>query len=222
MSLSGDDARQAIRSTRKRLKDLGSEAARRLKPGHKIGGAKLAHTFPELSVPDDLYALWQETDGVDLEGDPALDALWLDGMNAFLSEEEAIDDYVMASRLQADEPEFGQYWPRGFVPVASPGEGSRLLVNCVKGSPTHGALYMLDHGVGLSRMTISLGQYFETILDWVDTNSLRINRDGVVELNLDASMKVAHTMNPGCDAWDGAMPPAHETRDWVGRREGNS
>ena len=70
--------------------------------------------------------------------------------------------------------------------------------------------------------TISLGQYFETILDWVDTNSLRINRDGVVELNLDASMKVAHTMNPGCDAWDDAMPPAHETRDWVGRREGNS
>ena len=221
MSLAADDGERAVRTLVKRLKEKGAEAAMRLLPGRKDGGEKLARAFPKLKIPQDVHTLWQTMDGVSLDGDPALDALWLDGMNAFLSEEEAIDDYIMAARLQSDEPDFEQYWPEGFLPVASPGEGSRLLVNCVKDSPTHGALYMLDHGVGLSRMTASLGQYFETMLDWLDTGAISVDREGVVRLNMAAAARVASTMNPDCDAWDDAMPPAHVTRDWDSPSEGN-
>lgn len=219
MTLAGDDARSALRTVIKRLKHRDAEAARRVLPGRNDGGEKLARAFPKLKPPEDLMTLWQVMDGVDLVGDPSLEALWLDGVNAFLSEDEAIDDYITAQRLQADEPDFAEYWPEGFVPVASPGEGSRLLVNCVKDSPTHGALYTLDHGVGLSRMSRSLGQYFETILDWLDTGALNVDAHGFVKLDLEAASRIAATMNPGCDAWDDAMPPAHETRDWVGRNE---
>ena len=145
-------------------------------------------------------------------------------MNAFLGEEEAVDDYMMATRLQNRmNPNFAQYWPKGFVPVASPGDGSRLLVNCVQGFANAFGARLLPGPRGGSSLVwrASMGQYFETMLDWLDTGAISVDREGVVRLNMAAAARVASTMNPDCDAWDDAMPPAHVTRDWDSPSEGN-
>ena len=150
MSLAGDDARNALRMVISRLKQKQAEAADRLCPGRTNAGELLKASFPDLKPPEDLKVMWREMNGVSIEGDPSLESLWLDGQNAFLGEEEAVDDYMMATRLQNDEPEFAQYWPKGFVPIASPGDGSRLLINCVTDSPTFGAVYFLGSRCGIS------------------------------------------------------------------------
>ena len=75
--------------------------------------------------------------------------------------------------------------------------------------------------MGLARSARSLGQYFETMLDWLDTGAMSVDPLGVVRLNDILATQVASTMNPDCDAWSDSMPPAHETRDWVVPKEGN-
>jgi hypothetical protein len=175
-----------------------------LQPGNPSAGAAIAAEFPDLAVPEDVIALWRAFNGVAPTGETPF---------YFFAEAEAIEDYRGALTLQ-DQEEFRDYWPAGFFPVGSPGDGSRLLVNCIPGSPTHGSVYELIHGDGLYRRADTLSRYFETALVWLERGATRVTCNGQVEPDFARAKTIARELNPGCDGWDDTLPPAHEIKDW--------
>lgn len=195
------------------LRRQNAKAATFLQPGNPNAGAALRAAFPDLDVPEDVLALWRAFNGIAPSGDTPLGDLWLDGVFYFYSENEAIDDYRVSVDLQSQEG-FGEYWPLGFVAVGTPGDGSRLLVNCIPGSPTHGSVYELLHGDGLYRRAESLSRYFETVLVWLERGATRVTFNGQVEPDFARAKTIARELNPSCDGWDDTLPPAHESKDW--------
>jgi len=184
-----------------------------LRPGSPYAGAGVREAFPDLTLPHDVFTLWASFDGVAPTGETPLGDIWLDGVFYFHSEEEAVADYRIALSMQ-NEADFASYWPAGFFPVATPGDGSRLLVNGIAGSPTQGAVYELIHGDGLYRRASSLARYFETALAWLERGATRVTFNGQVEPDFARAKTIARELNPGCDGWDDSLPPAHESKDW--------
>lgn len=195
------------------LRRQNAKAVTFLQPGNPSAGAAIAAEFPDLDVPEDVIALWRAFNGVAPTGETPLGDVWLDGVFYFYAEAEAIEDYRGALTLQ-DQEEFRDYWPAGFFPVGSPGDGSRLLVNCIPGSPTHGSVYELIHGDGLYRRADTLSRYFETALVWLERGATRVTFNGQVEPDFARAKTIARELNPGCDGWDDTLPPAHEIKDW--------
>ena len=169
----------------------------------------------DLTLPRDLLKFWSVANGTDKTKPFTLDQIWLDGVFHFFSADNAIEDYKMCFDLWQEEEGFDDYWPRGFFPIGSPGDGSRLLINCLVQSPTFGQVYELFHGVGVSKHAVSLKQYFETRLAQLEGGVVFI-KDRIVEMNFDTADNVAAKMNTGCDAYDDDLPPAYEVRDWLG------
>lgn len=197
------------------LKRRGAEAVRFLNNGSQHAGEKLALAHPELSVPPDLLTMWRVFDGLSYDQPSKCDQVWLEGAFYVLSEQEAVDDYAACLSLWADDPEFKDYWPNGFFPFAKPGDGSRLLVNCVPESSTHGAVYELFHGVGVSKSANSISDYFVTALAWLKEGATRLDDRSYVERDFEASRLIAARLNPDCDRWDDSLPPASVTKDWL-------
>jgi hypothetical protein len=55
--------------------------------------------------------------------------------------------------------EYPDYWPSGFLPILMDGGGSYVVVNCLSGSPTYGAVYDMTEGVGCTRISDSLRDF---------------------------------------------------------------
>jgi hypothetical protein len=139
----------------------------------------------------------------------------LDGTFGYFSAQHAVEDYKTSEKLWATEPEFEDYLPRGFLPIGSPGDGSRLLVNCRKDSPTYGGVYELSHGIGLSRHADSLNSYFSTIFELFDKGAIFVDQSGSIDFNEDEANTIAAKRNPDCDAYNDSLPWAYETQDWL-------
>lgn len=195
------------------LREVKAQCVACLRDGNPNAGAEARAAFPDLTFPEDIIALWRTFDGVAPPRNAQLGDVWFDGMFYLTSEAEAVEDYRVALSAQ-EQAGFGDYWPVGFFPIGTPGDGSRLLVNCIPGSPTHGALYELIEAEGLVRYASSLTRYFETLLACLDEGALRVNFHGQVDPDFERMREIAHEMNPGCDAWDDDMTPAHESKDW--------
>lgn len=196
------------------LRRLNARAVTFLKPGNANAGQAVRAAYPDLALPADVEALWRAFNGVTPSGDTPLGDIWLDGMFHFLSEAEAIDDYREALALQGEEG-FSEYWPRGFFPVATPGEGSRLLVNCIADSPTRGAVYELTHGVGVCRVATSLTRQFEITLVCLERGAIQVTLSGQIEPDFSRVREIARELDPGCDGTDDTLPPAYESKDWL-------
>lgn len=171
--------------------------------------------FPEIQLHQDLSELWQLFDGMTVPTGTLLQFGWLDGQFGYLSIAEAVEDYRISTDLWETDPDFKDYWPPAFVPLGTPGDGSRLLVNCAPESPTYGAVYELLHGVGLSRLSKNLTSYFATLNAGLSVGAIHVTPDGVIDVDLEAFNVVGASMNPGCDGFDDALPAAFETRDWL-------
>lgn len=195
------------------LRSLNAKCVGYLRPGNLGAGTATHAAFPDLAIPDDVVEIWRAFDGVAPPGDALLGDVWLDGVYYFFSEEEAIEEYRVALSLQQQDG-FPDYWPLGFFPIASPGDGSRLVVNCIIGSPTYGHVYELLHSDGLRRYASSVPQYFETVLSWLDEGALKVNFNRQVDPDLERARLIARDLNPGCDGWDETLPPAHQSKDW--------
>lgn len=168
----------------------------------------------DLVIPQSLLDFWAVANGTNLDKEPTCDQIWLDGVFYYYSHTQAYDDYQICLNLWESDENFESYWPKGFLPIGSPGDGSRLLVNCNSQSPTYGHIYELFHGIGVSKHTISLDQYFKTKISVFEMNGLFV-KDGIVELNFDIADKLSANMNPGCDAYDDNLLPAYEAQDWL-------
>lgn len=198
-----------------RIRVLRARPGELLNSGAVAPGAIVSARHPEISVPADMLELWRVFDGMTHVEGVTLDDLWLEGAFYFFSEQEALDDYAVCFPLWESETTFREYWPMGFFPVATPGDGSRLLVNCIPGSPTHGAVYELFHGVGVSKSSVSIAQYFLTAAAWLAEGATWLDRQKRIDRNFENSTAIAARLNPNCDSWDDSLPPACETKDWL-------
>ncbi|MEQ1709318.1 MAG: SMI1/KNR4 family protein [Terricaulis sp.] len=197
------------------LKRLGARAAEFLRQGSPSPGEKVRLAFPDLEPPPDLLALWRVFDGTEHVEGTTLEQMWLEGAFYFFSEEEAIDDYAAALPLWANDEGFAEYWPPKFFPIAKPGDGSRLLVNCIRDSPTKGAVYELFHGVGICKASSSVARYFETASGWLDAGAIWLDDARCLDRDFTVASAIAARLNPGCDNWDDSLPPAYKARDWI-------
>jgi hypothetical protein len=57
------------------------------------------------------------------------------------------------------EKEADTYHPVGFIPFLLDGAGDYILMNCRENSPTYGAIYYLERGLGCIRLSDSLSQF---------------------------------------------------------------
>jgi len=94
----------------------------------------------EVSIGEELTTWFQLVDGADA------DLAW--GMQP-LSLTDSLKHHEMAG-------EYPDYWPAGFLPILMDGGGSYVVVNCLSGSPTYGAVYDMSEGVGCTRISDSL------------------------------------------------------------------
>ncbi|MEJ8562341.1 SMI1/KNR4 family protein [Yoonia sp. GPGPB17] len=172
------------------------------------------HGFAEVSLPDDLIASWSLFNGMTVPPETPLEQTWLDGQFLYLSFDSAGEDYRLAKELWDEDPLFDAYWPNGFVPIGTPGDGSRLLVNCRDGSPTYGAVYELMHAVGVARLSNSLSRYCETLNQALDEGAITVSEHGLVKMEFQKFARIGAQMNPGCDGFDESIPSASEAKDW--------
>lgn len=194
------------------LTDRGAKIVSNIAPGQVLG--REFADCAEIDIHPEVIALWARMNGVlDFEGQ-ILDDLWFDGQYFYFSIGESRADYQVTLDLVADDPTIDDYFPRGFVPVGSPGDGSRLLVNCRTGSPTYGAVYDLMHGMGARRLSASLDRYFETLCAFFEHGALSVNEAGQVDIDFEKIDLIGVPMNPGCDGYDTSLTPAYETFDW--------
>lgn len=168
----------------------------------------------DITLHPDLKALWQRFNGMTLPDGSLLQQTWLDGQFSYFSINAAAADYQASLPLWEDDPHFEEYWPKGFVPLGTPGDGSRLLVNCRANSPTYGAVYDLIHGIGVSRMSDSLVRYFETLNACLTADVIKVTAEGDVDVDLEAMKRIGKPMNSGCDAFDDTLEAAAMTQDW--------
>ncbi len=57
------------------------------------------------------------------------------------------------------EEETDTYYPIGFIPFLLDGAGDYILINCITNSPTCGAIYYLEDGLGCYRVSDSLSHF---------------------------------------------------------------
>ncbi|MDJ0614997.1 MAG: SMI1/KNR4 family protein, partial [Rhizobiaceae bacterium] len=155
-----------------------------------------------VSLPEELRQLWSSFNGMSVPEGTLLQYTWLDGTFSYLGVEEAARDFDSSTELWEQDQDFEDYWPKAFVPIGTPGDGSRLLVNCLAGSPTYGSVYELFHGIGVSRMSASLSQYFMTLNACKANGAVTVTDDGKVSIDFDAFQKIGRRMNPGCDHFE--------------------
>ncbi|XWN33865.1 MAG: SMI1/KNR4 family protein [Devosia sp.] len=171
--------------------------------------------FHAVTLHPELRQLWAQFDGMTIPDGTLQHLTLLDGQFTYNSVAEASKDYRGTLEFWEQEPDFRTYWPQGFVPLGTPGDGSRLLVNCRAGSPTYGGVYDLFHGTGVTRMSASLSRYFATLSAGFDEGVITVTPEGDVEIDFDAIRVVGKNMNPGCDAFNEDLPSASETMEWL-------
>ncbi|MBT8494472.1 MAG: SMI1/KNR4 family protein [Deltaproteobacteria bacterium] len=199
------------------LKDQGAVVAGLVNDGASDEEVAKLEQVPGCTFPADVVAMFRVMNGLARTEDTTYDQLWVDGTFAWFSIDEAIADYQTTEELRAnDKPEgFDVYWPTGFFPIGTPGDGSRLLVNCRNGSPTYGAVYELFHGDGLSRHANSLTAYVQTVATALAQRVITVDDDGCLEPDEDAYNRTGRQLNPGCDATDDSLPSASVAKDWL-------
>lgn len=159
-------------------------------------------SFDMVTLPAELCELWSMIDGMSVPDDTLMQYTWLDGTFCYFCVEEAAHDYEVSLGLWEQDQYLKDYWPQAFVPIGTPGDGSRLLVNCLASSPTYGSVYELFHGEGISRISESLSQYFKTLNACLANGALTVTHDGEVAVDFDAFYNIGRQMNPGCDHFD--------------------
>ena len=170
--------------------------------------------LPHCTIPETVKDMWGVFNGTKKNEDITSGELWLDGTFRYFSVSDAIADYAISLELWQKEPEFDEYLPKGFLPIASPGDGSRLLVNCRAGSPSYGGVYELVHGNGLIKHSISLPRYFETIDAALRQGGLIVEDSHVIFVD-NIFYALAKQMNPASDAYNDDLPAAMDVKDWL-------
>ena len=127
---------------------------------------ELAH-LENVSITNELETFFSNINGYDLgkcvEYD-VYDPEFAWGMN-LLSIKDAQTHYDQCyACADGGDP---NYWPVGFLPILWGGSGSYVVVNCIKESPTYGAVYDMSEGVGCNMVS-------KNIIDFIKASSKEV------------------------------------------------
>ena len=110
-----------------------------------------------VTLPADLITYFQTIDGYDpvKTGDYEDDPTEIAGGMAAMSVAESYEAAKNAGFNGAEDT----FWPYGFVPILFNYGADYIVVNCVKESPTYGAVYDLTEGVGINLLAHDLTHF---------------------------------------------------------------
>ena len=155
------------------LTEYGSGGALAIKGCNKIESILELNNIKKASIPNDLITYFTMINGYDsrkereLEDEKPLDIAYgmapMDLKNCFSS---------IGSNGESDT-----YFPQGFIPILSNYGGDYIMINCIKESPTYGAIYDFTEGVGVNLIANSLSHFFECSTKEITTGFRVFNHD---------------------------------------------
>lgn len=139
------------------LTEYGSAGPKTIKPAPDMESILKLNELTKVDLPEDLITWFQTIDGYDFmkahkyDDDPQ-EIAW--GMAAM-----SIKEVVSAAKNAGFNGENDTYWPFGFVPILFNYGADYVVVNCVRQSPTYGAVYDLTEGIGVSLLAHDLSHF---------------------------------------------------------------
>ena len=154
------DFKPILENHLKVLTEYGSGGALAIKGCEDMESILKLNSLEKVDIPDDLITYFQTIDGYDPIKEYEFEELPLDiacGM--------APVDLKLCYSFTLDDAGFNgdddTYWPDGFVPILYDYGGNYILVNCIKESPTYGAVYDFTEGVGVNLLSHNLCHFFD-------------------------------------------------------------
>ena len=159
-----------------------------------------------LDIIPDAVDLWQTLGGTKLpEGsDPANTfERRLDSMYIFQSPKDACNQTLGIRSDIEQGHEAYEYFPQTCLPIAVSIGPDILALECRSDPKVRGGVYNYDpSSAELHKISASLNSYFNTMQSLFETNLLRLDENGELEVtNYNAYFKAAAKLNPGCDYW---------------------
>jgi hypothetical protein len=158
--LPNDDLSKALVRYRQQLEKSGAKIAKVMREGSE-SDLKKFESLNHIELHPDLITYFMFFGRVD---DTLCDELGIGSEPIFAWGMSGIElqflqtAYALALETESDAPD---YWPAGFVPFLSDGSGSYVVLNCIQGSPTYGAVYDMSEGVGCNRISSSLQGFID-------------------------------------------------------------
>ncbi|MCJ0824075.1 SMI1/KNR4 family protein [Vibrio vulnificus] len=89
-----------------------------------------------------------------------------------MSVDDIIDTYN-STRLYVTDEDDESFWPAGFLPILNSNNSDFLLVNCRRGSPTHGKVYDFTESGGIELTAHSLVDFFSCCKRMLDESVVK-------------------------------------------------
>ncbi|CAL2103727.1 SMI1_KNR4 domain-containing protein [Tenacibaculum sp. 190130A14a] len=166
------------------LKEAGAGSAKVIKKVDHAERVATLNTFDKVTVPQQLEILlsYEYDDDLCYEfdyNDPEF--AW---SMYLLSFDEIQTTYENLAGLNGDDC---TYFPLGFVPILGDFGGSFVVVNCIKNSPTYGAVYNIGDGVGANMLATDLAHFFKASTEEL-TQKLRFFEEPELSDAIDARL----------------------------------
>ena len=141
------------------LAEYGSAGPMVIKEAKDLESVLKLNELTKVELPADLITYFQIIDGYDSvkEHNYEDESTEIAGGMVAMS----ILESYNAAKSAGFNGEEDVYWPYGFVPILFNYDADYIVVNCVKGSPTYGAVYDLTEGVGVNLLAYSLTHFLE-------------------------------------------------------------
>ncbi len=139
------------------LAEAGASCVKVIKPLDDFALLEELSALDLVTLPEDFRTYLLLFDAYDQSKCIALDIMDPDfawGMEA-IPLKKIIREYKSSTSLYSEEAD---YWPKGFVPFLR-NNGDGMLVNCLKDSPTFGAVYCFREGVGINKVAENLKDF---------------------------------------------------------------
>ena len=112
-----------------------------------------------ISIPDQFGYYLEKINGYDLKRCRELDVI--DPVFAWNKEVKPLKRIISYYKSNAGSFEDPDYFPPGFVTFLWGAGGDDIVINCIKDSPTFGAVYFFQEGVGINRISGTLAEFIE-------------------------------------------------------------
>ncbi|AWH84310.1 hypothetical protein HYN59_03905 [Flavobacterium album] len=152
------DFKSELENYLKILADYGSAGPMVIKGADSIESVLKLNELKNVELPADLITYFMMIDGYDYSKERQFEDMPTEiaaGMAAMNLKEsyDAVKDFA---GFNGDDDTM---WPHGFVPILFNYGANYIVVNCIRESPTYGAVYDLTEGVGINMMARDLSHF---------------------------------------------------------------
>lgn len=141
------------------LAEYGSAGPMVIKEAKDLESVLRLNELTQVALPADLITYFQMIDGYDpmKEHNYEEQSTEIAGGMVAMNLKEVYDTAKLAGFNGIEDT----FWPYGFVPILFNYGADYIVVNCVKDSPTYGAVYDLTEGVGINLLAHNLSHFLE-------------------------------------------------------------